>query len=133
MRCKMHAAHPNSSGGFDLKHDPGGMIDIEFAVQFIVLAHARAHPGLTANAGNIALLGLAGTLGLIDAALAAQVQDAYREYRRRQHTLRLSGAQYARVPPDEVAGLRAAVTQLWQNLFARAMTGTAGTADRAAK
>ncbi len=84
MRGKMHAAHPNSSGGFDLKHDPGGMIDIEFAVQFMVLAHARAHPELTANAGNIALLGLAGTLGLIDAGLAAKVQEAYREYRRRR-------------------------------------------------
>src|SRR5207253_1966721 len=43
MRDKMHAAHPNASGLFDLKHDRGGMIDIEFAVQFLVLAHAQRH------------------------------------------------------------------------------------------
>ena len=44
MREKLHAAHPNRSGLFDLKHDRGGMIDIEFSVQFLVLAHAHRIP-----------------------------------------------------------------------------------------
>src|SRR4029434_714207 len=52
MRAKLHAAHPNRSGLLDLKHDSGGMIDVEFAVQFLVLAHAHAHPQLTGNLGN---------------------------------------------------------------------------------
>ena len=43
MREKLHAAHPNTSGLFDVKHDRGGMIDIEFAVQYLVLAHAHRH------------------------------------------------------------------------------------------
>ena len=47
MREKLHAAHPNKSGLFDLKHDRGGMIDIEFTVQFLVLAHAHRHAELT--------------------------------------------------------------------------------------
>ena len=57
-RCarKMRAGHPNPTPLFDLKHDPGGMVDIEFAVQYLVLAHAHDHPALTRNAGNIALL-----------------------------------------------------------------------------
>ena len=38
MREKLHAAHPNKSGLFDVKHDRGGMIDIEFSVQYLVLA-----------------------------------------------------------------------------------------------
>ncbi len=67
MRDKLHAAHPNKSGLFDLKHDRGGMIDIEFMVQFLVLAHAHRYEELTRNLGNIALLGIAAKLGLIPA------------------------------------------------------------------
>ncbi|HYL87588.1 MAG TPA: bifunctional [glutamate--ammonia ligase]-adenylyl-L-tyrosine phosphorylase/[glutamate--ammonia-ligase] adenylyltransferase, partial [Burkholderiales bacterium] len=67
MREKMHAAHPNESELFDLKHDRGGMIDIEFAVQFLVLANAHRYRDLTGNLGNIALLQMAASHGLIDA------------------------------------------------------------------
>ena len=88
MREKLHAAHPNRSGLFDVKHDRGGMIDIEFAVQYLVLAHAAPRIAeLTANLGNIALLGMAADHGLIDAALAERCRDAYREFRRLQHAL----------------------------------------------
>jgi glutamate-ammonia-ligase adenylyltransferase len=118
MREKMHAAHPNRSGLFDLKHDRGGMIDIEFAVQFLVLAHARRHADLTANLGNIALLRMAAAHGLLDAALAERCRDAYREFRRLQHALRLNGAQYARAPREQVAAHADAVSQLWRALFA---------------
>jgi glutamate-ammonia-ligase adenylyltransferase len=114
MREKMHAAHPNRSGLFDLKHDRGGMIDIEFTVQFLVLAHAHRFASLTRNLGNIALLGMAGELGLIGGDLAARCQTAYREFRRLQHALRLNGAKYARVPPQQVAEHVAAVRELWR-------------------
>ena len=114
MRDKLHAAHPNRSGLFDLKHDHGGMIDIEFTVQFLVLAHAERHAELTKNLGNIALLGMAAELGLMDAELAEKSRNAYREFRRLQHGLRLNGAQFARVPAREVAPHVAAVRELWQ-------------------
>jgi len=117
MREKLHAAHPNRSGLFDLKHDRGGMIDIEFSVQHLVLAHSHAHPQLTRNLGNIALLGIAGELALLDPALAARCQGAYREYRRRQHALRLNGAAYARVPREEVEAHISAVRDLWSRLL----------------
>jgi glutamate-ammonia-ligase adenylyltransferase len=120
MRDKLHAAHPNRSELFDLKHDAGGMIDIEFSVQFLVLAHAHRFPALTRNLGNIALLGMAGELALIDQALAARCQQAYREYRRRQHALRLNGAAYARVPAAEVAAHADAVRSLWQQTISSA-------------
>ncbi|MBC7501043.1 MAG: bifunctional [glutamate--ammonia ligase]-adenylyl-L-tyrosine phosphorylase/[glutamate--ammonia-ligase] adenylyltransferase, partial [Herminiimonas sp.] len=71
MRKKMADAHPNRSAFFDLKHDAGGMIDIEFMVQFLVLRHAAEHPQLVPNTGNIALLKLAGQLGLVDDRAAA--------------------------------------------------------------
>src|SRR5438067_1424109 len=84
MREKLHAAHPNTSGLFDLKHDAGGMIDIEFAVQFLVLAHAREHRDMLGNLGNIALLRLAASHRLIEAELAERARNAYREFRRLQ-------------------------------------------------
>jgi len=113
MRERMHASHPNPSGLFDVKHDRGGMIDLEFIVQYLVLAHAARHAGLTGNLGNIALLGMAAHLGLIAHDLAEQCRESYREFRRMQHALRLGGARYARVPPEVVAPRAAAVRALW--------------------
>jgi len=117
MRERMHDAHPNRSGQFDVKHDRGGMIDIEFVVQFLVLAHARRHPGLTSNLGNIALLKMAGELGLVTPDLAERGRVAYREFRRLQHALRLNGAQYARVPTERIATHVQAVRALWARVF----------------
>lgn len=113
MRAKIRSGHPNPSGDFDLKHDPGGMVDIEFITQYLVLLHARNHPELLDNLGNIALLGLAAKAGLIPADLAEQVANAYRLLRRRQHALRMEGAEKARVPPHQLQQERAAVLQLW--------------------
>ncbi len=118
MRERMHAAHPNASGLFDVKHDRGGMIDLEFVVQYLVLAHATRHAGLTANLGNSALLGMAAGLGLVPAGLAEQCREAYREFRRIQHALRLNGAQYARVPLQQVAAHAASARALWAQVFA---------------
>src|SRR4029077_15754992 len=96
MRRRMHAGHPNRSSLFDLKHDSGGMVDVEFAVQHLVLRHSHAHAELTRNAGNIALLGLAAQLQLLPSALASEVADAYRESRRMQLQIRLQGTVHAR-------------------------------------
>jgi len=120
MRRKVHAGHPNPSSQFDLKHDAGGMVDIEFIVQFLVLAHAHQHPALIGNLGNIALLGIAANAGLISAAAATAVADAYRLLREQQHRLRLDGAEKTRVDlnlhPDLLKA-RAAVSALWEDIF----------------
>jgi glutamate-ammonia-ligase adenylyltransferase len=117
MRDKLRAAHPNRSGLFDVKHDAGGMIDIEFAVQLLVLGFSGAHSALTGNLGNIALLKIAADHGLIGAELAERSREAYRRFRRIQHSLRLNGAQYARVPHEQVAAETQAVQTLWRTLF----------------
>ena len=117
MREKIHAAHPNKSELFDVKHDRGGMIDIEFTVQFLVLAHAHRHAELTQNLGNIALLGMAAKLELIPAAPAEDCRNAYRKFRRLQHALRLNGEKYARVPPEQVTAKSEAVRNLWKTVF----------------
>ena len=93
------------------------MIDIEFIVQYLVLAHSHRHPALTANDGNIALLRLAADLELIPSDSAEAVGSAYREFRRLQHGLRLDGARYARVPIDEVKNQVEATLGLWRLVF----------------
>ncbi len=117
MRKRMHDAHPNTSERFDLKQDDGGMIDLEFIVQYLVLRHAFAHPQLTANKGNIALLRMCAELGLIDPALAQGAADAYRLMRRLQHQVRLQGQEQARVDPALVAPHAEVVMLLWQACF----------------
>ncbi|HEU4351689.1 MAG TPA: bifunctional [glutamate--ammonia ligase]-adenylyl-L-tyrosine phosphorylase/[glutamate--ammonia-ligase] adenylyltransferase [Burkholderiales bacterium] len=119
MRNKLHAAHPNTSNLFDVKHDAGGMIDIEFAVQFLVLGFSSEFASLTGNLGNIALLKMAADHGLISAELAERSRNAYRAFRRVQHSLRLNGARYARVPREQVAAESEAVRALWQAVFGR--------------
>jgi [glutamine synthetase] adenylyltransferase / [glutamine synthetase]-adenylyl-L-tyrosine phosphorylase len=121
MRARMHAGHPNRTRLFDLKHDPGGMVDIEFIVQYLVLAFSHAHARLLGNLGNIALLGIAGELQLIDADLARAVADAYRHYRRLQHGLRLNaeGEESAptRIEPERVRAQAQCVRDLWRAVF----------------
>ncbi|OZI79719.1 MULTISPECIES: bifunctional [glutamate--ammonia ligase]-adenylyl-L-tyrosine phosphorylase/[glutamate--ammonia-ligase] adenylyltransferase [Bordetella] len=114
MRDKISAGHPNHSGDFDLKHDRGGMVDVEFVTQYLVLCHAGTHRVLVNNLGNIALLRLAGEAGLIPAELAQRAGDAYRTLRRTQHQLRLQGTEKARVPQDQLVDERAAVDALWR-------------------
>ena len=117
MRGKMLEGHPNRSGDFDIKHDRGGMVDIEFIVQYLVLAHGRTHPALLDNAGNIALLERAAQAGLIETADAQACAQAYRDFRKQQHLLRLNDARYARVPQDTFSAHREAVRRLWRSLI----------------
>jgi len=117
MRRRMLAGHANPTALFDVKHDVGGMVDVEFAVQYLVLAHAHDHAELTRNLGNIALLGIASGLGLVPVQTAAAAADAYREYRRIQHQVRLTGAPNARLDAVPQADHRAAVTALWTHVF----------------
>ena len=120
MRQKMFDAHGAVSPGvFDIKQDPGGIIDVEFIVQYLILAYAHAHPDLTDNLGNIALLGKAAKHGLIPEDLASAVQIAYREYRRLQHINRLNDDPKARLPIDLTLEAHInAVLALKQHVFA---------------
>jgi len=117
MRLRMLEGHPNRGPRFDIKHDRGGMVDVEFIVQFLVLAHAHAHRALLANRGNIGLLAIAAELGLVEPAAAAAVAAAYRRFRQLQHALRLNGAERARVEHALVNDEIAAVLGLWRSVF----------------
>lgn len=118
MRRKMLDVHAlNSDSEFALKHDPGGIVDVEFIVQYLILAYAHEHARLTGNLGNIALLRMAAELGLIDAGQAEAAGNAYREYRRLQHAKRLSSNPKTPIPRDEVEPHITAVRALWEAVF----------------
>ena len=101
---------------FDLKQDAGGIADIEFMVQYAVLAWAREYPELLRYTDNIRLLeGIAGA-GLIKAADAESLSDAYRAYRASVHQLTLQD-EPARVAAEAYAEPRAEVLRIWHALM----------------
>src|SRR3546814_708047 len=89
----------------------------EFVTQYLVLSRAAEFPALLDNLGNITLLHLASEIGLIPADLATRVADAYRIFRKKQHALRLQGAEKARVASDTLMAERDAVTRLWNTVI----------------
>ena len=117
MRDKLRAARPVKDGLFDVKHSAGGMVDVEFAVQYLVLAHAQQHPALLDNVGNIALLHHAEVAGLLPVGVGVAAGSAYRELRRVQHRARLDELP-TQVPLAELSQERAAILALWQTVFA---------------
>ena len=114
MREKMRASHRAKTNNFDIKNGFGGIVDVEFLVQYFVLAHANQYPQLTENIGNIALLSLLALLNIIDADLAKKVSIAYYEYRRLQHAMKLQGVSDLNVAASLVSAYVKAVSTLWK-------------------
>lgn len=113
MREKMRTSLiEKKTPGFDLKQSPGGIVDIEFLVQFGVLAHAAHHPALLQYTDNIRLLEEFSKAKLLPAAETALLCDAYRRLRALQHRLALQG-QAAVVSNNELTAERACVMIAW--------------------
>ena len=89
------------------------MVDAEFAVQHLILAHAGEHPELLANAGNIALLHRAEQVGLLPAGVGVAAADAYRDLRRAQHKARLD-EQSTQFPTEQFTRQAGAISALWR-------------------
>jgi [glutamine synthetase] adenylyltransferase / [glutamine synthetase]-adenylyl-L-tyrosine phosphorylase len=121
MRDKVRTAHPVKSdqfdAKFDVKHSPGGMVDAEFAVQYLVLAHSAAHPELQPNLGNIALMQRAEAAGLLPVGVGDAAATAYRNLRHVQHVARLDEAP-TQVSAAELQVERDAMLALWKAVFA---------------
>jgi glutamate-ammonia-ligase adenylyltransferase len=115
MRRKMR--HENKADALELKHVEGGIIDLEFAVQALVLAEGPNHAQLRENRGNHTLLKRAGELGLIDAGTAVAAADAYLALRKRAHQGSLNDEEKVKLAPGELEPERAAVKRLWEEVF----------------
>lgn len=115
MRKKMLDGHPNNSTLFDIKHDRGGMVDIEFMVQFLVLAYSNQYKQLAAHKGNLALLRRAGEYELIDSGQAETISNIYRKLRETQHKMRLNNVSLCRIEPSQID--TKPVLSMWDNLL----------------
>jgi glutamate-ammonia-ligase adenylyltransferase len=116
MRERVRKGHPEKTDRFDVKHSPGGMVDVEFAVQYLVLLHTDKHPELADNVGNIALLQRAEKARLLPAGVGEAAANAYRELRRVQHHARLN-EEPTDVVPSDLQSECDAVLHLWQTVM----------------
>jgi len=116
MRDKVRAAHPVKGERFDVKHSVGGMVDAEFAVQYLVLSQAGLHRELIPNVGNIALLKRAEAAGLLPPGVGVAAAAAYRTLRSVQHKARLD-ERPTQVDPPALQAERDAIRALWRAVF----------------
>ena len=116
MRDKVRASHPVRGKRFEVKHSPGGMVDIEFVVQYLVLSQSCNEPKLLGNVGNIALLMHAQACGLLPAHIGEQAATAYRSLRQLQHRARLN-EEHTEVDQAEVETERDDGLALWNAVF----------------
>ena len=116
MRNKVRDAHPVKAGQFDVKHSPGGMVDVEFVVQYLVLANSARYPSLADNVGNISLLQRAEAAGLVPPDVGEAAASAYRALRQIQHRARLD-EQSTQSDSAQAQTARHAVNALWRSVF----------------
>ena len=114
MREKMRAHLGSKAGdaGFDLKHDRGGIVDIEFMVQYQVLAHAETHPKLATYTDNIKQVDGLSESGCISTVDADALKTVYVRYRTLHHEAILAGRK-GRPEFAEVVNERQLVEGLW--------------------
>jgi len=104
------------SSYFHLKHSQGGIVDIEFMVQYAVLAWSYQFAALHMFTDNIRILEQAAEVGLISAQEAQAVGDAYRTFRTQGHVRALQGMS-SQVDAAPYAETRQYVTAMWQKLL----------------
>lgn len=113
MRRRMRKQLDRSNGEqFDLKHGPGGIGDIEFLVQYLVLRHAGDEPDVIYYSDNIRQLDALVSADCVDAIVGKRLQDCYRSYRLRLHHLALD-EQSPLVGADEFQEQRRFVAATW--------------------
>ncbi len=117
MRERMRRAHLKPEPGvFDLKEDRGGMVDVEFIVQFLVLRHAHRHPEILDWTDNVRLLQSVMNAGGLPEDRAYLLRKAFLVYRASIHRLNLQ-EKPARVPADRFLTFRKGVQRTWDTLL----------------
>ena len=118
MREKMrkHLGQGTKDGKFSLKQGSGGIVDIEFMVQFAVLAWSHDHSSLTRWSDTIRIIESLSQCGLLAEQKALQLIDAYKRFRTAGHRLQLHN-QLAEVAVSEFVEERKMVVTHWHTLF----------------
>ena len=123
MRSKMcESSDRGTTDLFDLKQGRGGIVDIEFMVQYMVLRWAHKHPSLAGTTTTIGLLDELARLALIDGVQHDVLVAAYETWLAQSIRLRLDD-QDALVPDAEHVELRERVGVIWNDLLASPAAG----------
>ncbi|HET6146717.1 MAG TPA: DUF294 nucleotidyltransferase-like domain-containing protein [Polyangia bacterium] len=117
MRERIHRQIPGAAHDFDVKHSRGGIIDVEFIAQLLILRHAAAHPELCAVTDVSGALARAAALRLVSEHAARAAAAAYRQYRVWMHRERLRGNEVVRIPTQLAESHRRAVILLWDQVL----------------
>jgi glutamate-ammonia-ligase adenylyltransferase len=102
---------------FDLKHGQGGIGDIEFLVQYLVLQNAEKHSGLISLSDNIRQIDALITAGILCETSGEKAQNIYKDYRLEAHRLVLDGKK-ALCGPNDFRAEREFVATLWDDWLA---------------
>jgi len=97
---------------FDIKQDAGGIVDIEFMVQYAALAWSRDYPGLLEYTDNIRILERLEQVGLLPANDASLLREAYKAYRSAAHRQALQ-KQAGVIAGDQFVAQRREVLRIW--------------------
>ena len=118
MREKMrsHLGSQNRDTAFNLKQDAGGMVDIEFTVQYLVLLHGSQHPSLMQFTDNVRIIEALNTLKILSDQQASLLIESYKAYRAFGHRQTLQN-QAGLISADELVQLREGVTAVWREVF----------------
>jgi glutamate-ammonia-ligase adenylyltransferase len=115
---RKHLGRPSKEGKYSLKQGAGGIVDIEFMVQFAVLAWSHNHPEISRWSDTIRTLESLAQCGLISEPRSSLLIDAYKRYRSAGHRLQLQN-QLAEVSSSEFLQHRELVAAEWEHLFKR--------------
>jgi len=116
MRVHLGSGKAAEAGVFNLKQDAGGIVDIEFMVQFAVLAWSHEIPDLTRWTDNVRILECLEDAGVISSEDVGFLTSAYKNYRSVGHRLQLQKLPVV-VNTAELAVERAQVSADWQRLL----------------
>ncbi|MDN0194627.1 bifunctional [glutamine synthetase] adenylyltransferase/[glutamine synthetase]-adenylyl-L-tyrosine phosphorylase [Streptomyces sp. S.PNR 29] len=105
MRRRVVETIPAAEVERQLKLGPGGLRDVEFAVQLLQLVHGRADASLRSGT-TLAALGALAAGGYVGRADAAQLDDAYRFLRSMEHRIQLYRLRRTHLVPEDDADLR---------------------------
>ncbi|VVP55419.1 bifunctional [glutamate--ammonia ligase]-adenylyl-L-tyrosine phosphorylase/[glutamate--ammonia-ligase] adenylyltransferase [Pseudomonas fluorescens] len=100
---------------FDLKQDAGGIVDIEFMVQYAALAWSQTCPSLLRWSDNFRILEELANEGLMPAEDASLLREAYKAYRAAAHRQALQ-KDAGVIPGDQFADERRQVMRIWREL-----------------
>ncbi|CAG0910606.1 unnamed protein product [Cyprideis torosa] len=119
MREKMWKEHGTlTAGTFNLKKSPGGITDIEFMVQYMVLAHAAEHPALCRWTDNVRILESLAKEDILAQDTARILDECYRAFRDEIHHLKLKGCS-SQVPADRFVQQRTFIQTCWESLLGK--------------